>query len=99
MAPALRPRTPPNILFFSLLPVAAWLVLRPLLDPAPPLPALHASLGFSVLALLGALYLVPALGNTFVHANLKGRDLLKIYDDPVSVMKYITPCAALIFER
>lgn len=83
MAPALRPRTPPNILFFSLLPVAAWLVLRPLLDPAPPLPALHASLGFSVLALLGALYLVPALGNTFVHANLKGRDLLKIYDDPV----------------
>ncbi|KAH9936690.1 glycosyl transferase family 4-domain-containing protein, partial [Fomitopsis serialis] len=66
-----------------LLPVALWLLLRPLLDPSPPLPALYASLGFSILALLGALYFIPLLGNTFVRASLKGRDLLKTYDDPI----------------
>ncbi|CCL98417.1 uncharacterized protein FIBRA_00414 [Fibroporia radiculosa] len=83
MAPSLRPRPLPRALFFSLIPVALWLLFRPLLDPVPPLPALHASLGFSIFALLGTLYLVPALGSTFVCAGLKGRDLLKVSDDPI----------------
>ncbi|KZT64628.1 N-acetylglucosaminephosphotransferase [Daedalea quercina L-15889] len=83
MAQPLRPRPLPRVLLLTLIPTACWLLLRPLLDPSPPLPALHASVGFSIFALLGALYLVPALGSTFVHANLKGRDLLKTYDDPI----------------
>ncbi|KZT09324.1 N-acetylglucosaminephosphotransferase [Laetiporus sulphureus 93-53] len=83
MAEPLRPRALPKILLFALAPVAMWLLLRPLLDPAPTLPALHASLGFSIFAFMGTLYLVPALGSTFVKANLKGRDLLKTYDDPI----------------
>ncbi|RPD64366.1 N-acetylglucosaminephosphotransferase [Lentinus tigrinus ALCF2SS1-7] len=80
---ALRPRYLPKALLYALVPTACWFLLRPLLDPAPPLPALHASLGFSLLALLGSLYLVPALGQTFIRANLKGRDLLKTYDTPI----------------
>ena len=80
---ALRPRPLPKVLLFALLPTASWLLLRPLLEPAPPLPALHASVGFSIFALLGSLYLVPALGPTFIGANLKGKDLLKTYDDPM----------------
>ena len=86
MAQPLRPRPLPRVLVLGLLPVALWLLLRPLLDPPPPLPALHASVGFAILALLGALYLVPSLGPTFVHANLKGRDLLKTYDDSMYVL-------------
>ncbi|OCH94889.1 N-acetylglucosaminephosphotransferase [Obba rivulosa] len=82
MAPALRPRPVPPVLLFSLLPVAAWLLIRPLLDPVP-LPALYASLGLSLFALVGTLFLIPALGPTFVRADLKGRDLLKTYDDPI----------------
>lgn len=80
---ALRPRTLPKLLLFTLVPTASWFLLRPLLEPAPPLPALHASVGFSIFALLGSLYLVPALGSTFIRANLKGRDLLKTYDNPM----------------
>ncbi len=80
---ALRPRPLPKVLPYALLPTAFWFLLRPLIDPAPPLPALHASLGFSLLALLASLYLIPALGQTFIRANLKGRDLLKTYDTPM----------------
>ncbi|KAI0769843.1 N-acetylglucosaminephosphotransferase [Fomes fomentarius] len=80
---ALRPRPLPKVLLFALAPTASWFLLRPLIEPAPPLPALHASIGFSISALLGSLYLVPALGQTFVRANLKGRDLLKTYDTPI----------------
>ena len=69
----------------SLIPVGAWLLIRPLLDPLPPLPAFHASLGFAIFAFLSTVYLVPSLGPTFVKANLKGRDLLKTYDTPMSV--------------
>ncbi|KAH9947993.1 N-acetylglucosaminephosphotransferase [Amylocystis lapponica] len=83
MAPPLRPRPLSSVLTVSLVPVAAWLLIRPLLDPVPPVPALHASLGLSIFALLGTLYLVPALGPTFVQANLSGRDLLKTYDTPI----------------
>ncbi|KAK2465208.1 hypothetical protein APHAL10511_002562 [Amanita phalloides] len=80
---ALQPRRLSNVVFVGLLPVAAWLILRPLLDPIPPLPALYTSLGFSLFAFLATLYLVPALGPTFVNANLKGKDLLKTYYTPI----------------
>lgn len=80
---ALRPRSIPRPLLFVLVPTAAWFLLRPLLEPAPALPALHAAFGLSIFAFLGSLYLVPALGPTFIRANLKGRDLLKTYDTPM----------------
>jgi UDP-N-acetylglucosamine--dolichyl-phosphate N-acetylglucosaminephosphotransferase len=79
-----RPLSP--VLLFALVPVASWFVIRPLLDPAPSLPGLYASFGFSIFALLVTLYLVPALGPSFVRANLKGKDLLKVYDDPMCVV-------------
>ncbi|PCH39761.1 N-acetylglucosaminephosphotransferase [Wolfiporia cocos MD-104 SS10] len=79
----LRPRPLSRTLLFALIPTAVWFLLRPLIDPTPPMPALHACVGFSILAFLAALHLVPALGGIFVQANLKGRDLLKTYDDPV----------------
>jgi UDP-N-acetylglucosamine--dolichyl-phosphate N-acetylglucosaminephosphotransferase len=81
----LRPRPLPLILLFGLVPVATWFVVRPLLNPAPPLPALYTSVGFSITAFISTIYLVPALGPTFVKANLKGRDLLKTYQTPMSV--------------
>jgi UDP-N-acetylglucosamine--dolichyl-phosphate N-acetylglucosaminephosphotransferase len=83
-----RPLSP--VLLFALVPVASWFVIRPLLDPAPSLPGLYASFGFSIFALLATLYLVPALGPSFVRANLKGKDLLKVYDDPM--------CVALVYR-
>lgn len=85
MAPPLSPRPRPRILLISLIPVASWFIVRPLLDPLPQLPALWASVGFSIFAFLAAFYLVPALGPTFVKANLKGKDLLKVYSDPMFV--------------
>lgn len=84
----LRPRPLPSTLLFGLVPVAAWLVVRPLIDPIPALPALHTSLGFSLFAFLATLYLVPALGPTFVNANLRGKDLLKTYYTPMQVLVY-----------
>lgn len=83
MAPTPPARPLSNLFLVSLVPVAAWFVVRPLLDPPPPLPALFASVGFSIFALLAALYLIPALGPRFVQANLKGKDLLKVYTDPM----------------
>ncbi|KAK0201686.1 UDP-N-acetylglucosamine-dolichyl [Desarmillaria ectypa] len=79
----LAPRPLPSILLLGLLPVAAWFVIRPLLDPVPPLPALYTCFGFSIFAFLATLYLVPALGPTFVKANFKGKDLLKVYHTPI----------------
>ncbi|KAG5648306.1 hypothetical protein DXG03_004878 [Asterophora parasitica] len=73
----LPPRPLPRVLLLGLLPVAAWFVLRPLLDPVPSLPALYTSVGFSILAFLATIYLVPALGPSFVKAGLTGGDLLK----------------------
>ncbi|KAF8349304.1 N-acetylglucosaminephosphotransferase [Amanita rubescens] len=89
----LRPRPLPSALLFGLVPVAAWLVVRPLLDPIPALPALYTSLGFSLFAFLATLYLVPALGPTFVNANLKGKDLLKTYYTPMQSMGLV--CASI----
>ncbi len=89
MAQTLVQRPLPSLLFFSLLPIGTWFLVRPLLDPLPPLPAFHACLGFSIFAFLATVYLVPALGPTFVKADLKGRDLLKTYDTPMSVSESI----------
>ena len=86
MSDALLARRLPSVLLFSLVPVAAWFVVRPLIDPVPPLPALYVSVGFSIFALLATIYLVPALGSTFINANLKGRDLLKTYTTPMCVL-------------
>lgn len=72
-----RPLSP--VLLFGLVPIAAWFIIRPLLEPIPSIPALYSSFGFSIFAFLATIYLVPALGPTFVKANLKGNDLLKIY--------------------
>ncbi|TFK52268.1 N-acetylglucosaminephosphotransferase [Heliocybe sulcata] len=83
MAHGPQPRPLPSVLLLSLLPIAVWLIFRPFLSPVPPLPALHSSLGFSIIAFLAALYLVPALGGIMVKANLKGKDLLKTYDTPI----------------
>jgi hypothetical protein len=69
-----------------LVPTASWFILRPFLDPVPSVPALYTSFGFSILAFVTTLYLVPALGPRFVQANLKGRDLLKIYSTPMCVL-------------
>lgn len=83
MPPKPPARPLPNVLLVSLVPVAAWFIVRPLLDPSPPLPALFASVGFSIFAFLAALYLIPALGPTFIQVDLKGKDLLKVYSDPM----------------
>jgi UDP-N-acetylglucosamine--dolichyl-phosphate N-acetylglucosaminephosphotransferase len=80
---ALNPRPLPKVILFGLLPIASWFVVRPLLDPVPPLPALYTSVGFSTFAFVVTLYLVPALGPTFAKANLKGKDLLKTYYTPM----------------
>ncbi|KAF9468545.1 N-acetylglucosaminephosphotransferase [Collybia nuda] len=90
----LGPRPLSPVLLFGLVPIATWFVVRPLLDPAPPLPALYTSLGFSVFAFISTLYLVPALGPTFVKANLKGRDLLKTYHTPIPESQGLI-CAAI----
>jgi UDP-N-acetylglucosamine--dolichyl-phosphate N-acetylglucosaminephosphotransferase len=86
MSDTLPARRLPSVLLFSLVPVAAWFVVRPLVHPVPPVPALYVSVGFSIFALLATIYLVPALGPTFVKANLKGRDLLKTYNTPMCVL-------------
>jgi UDP-N-acetylglucosamine--dolichyl-phosphate N-acetylglucosaminephosphotransferase len=95
MAPTLAPRRLPKVLLLGLLPVAAWFILRPLLDPVPSLPALHASLGLAILAFVSAMYLVPALGPTFVDARLFGRDLLKTDSTPV----YVHICFIRFWKR
>ncbi|KAJ8520858.1 hypothetical protein ONZ45_g2377 [Pleurotus djamor] len=77
------PRPLSTALLLSILPVAAWFVVRPLLDPAPQIPALYACVGLSLAAFLATIYLVPSLGPTFINANLKGRDLLKVYSTPI----------------
>ncbi|KAJ7134533.1 N-acetylglucosaminephosphotransferase [Mycena epipterygia] len=77
------PRPLPSILLFGLVPVAAWFVVRPFIEPIPPLPALYTSFGFSIFALLATLYIIPAVGPAFIKANLKGIDLLKNDKTPV----------------
>ncbi|KAF8158312.1 N-acetylglucosaminephosphotransferase [Crassisporium funariophilum] len=80
---AIGPRPLSSALLLGLIPVASWFILRPLLEPSPSIPALYSSFGFSIFAFLATIYIVPALGPTFIKANLKGRDLLKTYDTPI----------------
>jgi UDP-N-acetylglucosamine--dolichyl-phosphate N-acetylglucosaminephosphotransferase len=84
----ISPRPLSSVLFFGLVPVALWFIVSPFLKPAPSIPALYSSFGFSIFAFLATLYLVPALGPTFIKANLKGRDLLKTYQTPMSVRRF-----------
>ena len=63
-----------------LIPVALCFILRPFPDPGPSVPALYTSIGFSILAFVTTLYLVPTFSPRFIQANLKGR---KIYSTPV----------------
>ena len=86
MAVSPRPLSP--VLLFGLVPVASWFIVRPFLEPAPSIPALYSSFGFSIFAFLATIHLVPALGPTFIKANLKGRDLLKTYQTPMSVYRF-----------
>ncbi|KAF7299059.1 UDP-N-acetylglucosamine--dolichyl-phosphate N-acetylglucosaminephosphotransferase [Mycena indigotica] len=74
------PSTP---LLVGLLAIATWFVVRPFVDPFPPLPTLYTSVGFSLYALLATLYVIPAVGPAFIRANLKGVDLLKLDKSPV----------------
>ncbi|KZT42663.1 UDP-N-acetylglucosamine-dolichyl [Sistotremastrum suecicum HHB10207 ss-3] len=71
------PRKVPQVLLLSLLPISLWLIVRALITPALPLPALVSSLGVSILAGIVVTYVIPPLGPNFVRAGLKGRDLLK----------------------
>ncbi|KAE9403999.1 UDP-N-acetylglucosamine-dolichyl [Gymnopus androsaceus JB14] len=80
---AVTPRPLPRIIMLGLVPVASWFIVRPFLDPVPALPGLFISIGFSIFSLLATLYLVPALGPTFIQAHLSGRDLLKVYSTPI----------------
>lgn len=82
--PVLRPRPLPRVLLFSLVPIASSFLVRPFLDPFPAIPALYASIGFSIFAFLTTIYLVPALGPTFIKAKLGGVDLLKVYDNEIT---------------
>ena len=79
VANGLLPRRLPSLLPAVALPLSLSLILHPLLSTNPhSLPALEASFGFTILAFLASLYVVPALGPAFVAKGFKGRDLLKI---------------------
>ncbi|KAH9480501.1 UDP-N-acetylglucosamine--dolichyl-phosphate N-acetylglucosaminephosphotransferase [Psilocybe cubensis] len=89
--PVIGPRPLSRLLLFSLVPVASWFILRPLLEPLPSIPALYSSIGFSLFAFLATIYLVPALGPTFIKARLSGRDLLKVYDSKIPREETLIP--------
>ncbi|KAG6884060.1 hypothetical protein C0992_007091 [Termitomyces sp. T32_za158] len=95
---ALPPRPLPRVPLIGLVPIAAWFIVRPLLDPVPPLPALYTSVGFSIFAFLATIHLIPALGPSFVKAGLKGGDLLKPYchEIPMSLAVYLSSLLSLI---
>lgn len=83
---SLGPRKLPSKLVLAiLLQIAAWFIVRPLLDPAPALPSLFTSVGFSFVAFLATLYIIPLLEPTFLKAGLKGKDRAKVYDDDMCV--------------
>ncbi|KIY44790.1 hypothetical protein FISHEDRAFT_50639 [Fistulina hepatica ATCC 64428] len=80
-ANAVAPRPLSPVLLYGALFVAVWCITRPFRDPVLAIPALYASIGLSILAFLATVSLVPALGQVFIDAGRKGRDLLKVYDD------------------
>lgn len=81
----------PYLLVYTLPPIAITLIVHPLLPlflprsvlelvplpPHPAFPALQANIGFSLLAFVGSVLVVPYVGQAFVEKGLKGRDLLK----------------------
>ena len=83
----------PVLLMSTLLPIALALILQPLLPfllpstlsnalatcmpPQPTFPALQANIGFSMLAFVGAVWVIPRVSGAFVQKGLRGRDLLK----------------------
>lgn len=91
-APAQRlGRSPPVLLLSTLIPISLTLIAHPLLPillpdhitdkiplpPQPAIPALQASIGFALLAFVGAVMVVPRVADAFLNRGLKGRDLLK----------------------
>ncbi|KAF8208839.1 N-acetylglucosaminephosphotransferase [Mycena galopus ATCC 62051] len=90
------PRPLPPVLLFGLVPVAAWFIVRPFIEPIPPLPALYTSLGFSIFALLATLYIIPAVAPAFIKANLKGVDLLKTDKTPIPESQGLVAAAVYI---
>lgn len=83
---ALAPRPLPWLLPATLVPVAAALIAHPLLvHSLHSFPALEISAGFSLLAFVGCLYVVPSLGPAFISKGLKGKDMLKTSSGDVCV--------------
>lgn len=84
-------RSPPVLLLSTLIPISLTLIVHPLLPiflpeditnriplpPQPAIPALQASIGFALLAFVGAILIVPRVADAFLNRGLKGRDLLK----------------------
>jgi UDP-N-acetylglucosamine--dolichyl-phosphate N-acetylglucosaminephosphotransferase len=68
--------TTPPYMNVPLLPQHVQNQLVVLLPPTA-FPALEASLGFSLVAFVMALYMIPAMGPSFIDKGLKGRDMLK----------------------
>ena len=101
MAPqaVLAPRRFSSVLLYGLIPVGAWFLIRPLLNPLPPLPAFHAAVGFAIFAFLFTIHLVPALSEKFIKARLSGRDLLKTYDDPMYVARVLRQREDVLMSR
>ncbi|KAG6814267.1 hypothetical protein H0H92_015382 [Tricholoma furcatifolium] len=93
----LPPRPLPRVLLLGLVPIASWFIVRPLLDPVPPLPALYTSVGFSIFAFLATIYLVPALGPSFIKAGLKGGDLLKHYRHEIPIPESLGLVCASVY--
>ncbi|WVO16725.1 hypothetical protein L204_104408 [Cryptococcus depauperatus] len=96
---------PPILLTSALLPVSATLILNPLAPLILPhgtlplhqsaFPALQASVGFSLLAFMGAVWCVPNVSAAFVEKGLRGKDLLKPSGGPWIPECLGLPCASL----
>jgi UDP-N-acetylglucosamine--dolichyl-phosphate N-acetylglucosaminephosphotransferase len=93
------PRPLSSAFLVGLLSIAGWFVVRSLMAPAPPIPALYASIGFSIAAFVATLYLVPTLGPTFVKAKLFGLDLLKVHKIPMCEQNLLALCTAHSLKR
>ncbi|WVN89263.1 uncharacterized protein L203_104482 [Cryptococcus depauperatus CBS 7841] len=96
---------PPILLTSALLPVSVTLILNPLAPLILPhgtlplhqsaFPALQASVGFSLLAFVGAVWCVPNVSAAFVEKGLRGKDLLKPSGGPWIPECLGLPCASL----
>jgi UDP-N-acetylglucosamine--dolichyl-phosphate N-acetylglucosaminephosphotransferase len=81
-------RALPVLFISTLVPIALTLIAHPLIPvfglteyfpfpPQPTFPALQANIGFSLLALVGTLLVIPKVTPAFIEKGIKGRDLLK----------------------